>query len=65
MTKTQVNSVPLIIQLRMPGLRLPDKIRDALYLLFAFGSQPFKSRQIVEETRFCLFRHEIHKLGQN
>src|SRR5215469_8333475 len=64
-TKTQVDSIPLVIQLRMAGTCLPDKIRKAVHLLFAFGDEPFQSLRIVDQTRFGLSCNEIHEFSQD
>src|SRR5256714_11548383 len=64
-TKTQVYSIPLVIQLRMAGTRLPDKIGNAVHLFFAFGNEPFQSLRIVDQTRFSLICNEIHEFSQD
>src|SRR5262249_48468490 len=64
-TKTQVNSISLVIQLRMSGTRLPDKIRDAIHLFLAFGGKPFKAVGIEDETRLGLVRGKIYELRQD
>src|SRR5262249_38032691 len=64
-TETQINSIALIIQFRMPSARFVDKIRDAVHLYLAFGGEPFEAFGVVDQTRFRLIRGEIHKFGQD
>src|SRR3954471_7731198 len=65
MTKTKVNSIPLVIQLRMSGTRLVHKIRNAVHLFLTFRGEPFKSGGIVDETRLGLRGSKIYELRQH
>src|SRR5262245_43387360 len=64
-TKTQVNSVALVAELRMPGARLPYEVRDAIHLFLAFGGEAFEALGIVDQTCFRLVRGEIDEFSQH
>src|SRR5262249_438295 len=61
-TQTQINSVALVIQLRMLGSRSFYKVRDALHFLVVLRNQTFEAFGIVKETRFRFLSYEIHEL---
>src|SRR2546428_4356442 len=58
MTKTQINCVALVIQLRMLGPRSFDKVRDALHFFVVLRNQTFEPFPIVKETRFSFLSYE-------
>src|SRR5262245_43067075 len=65
MTEAQVNTVALVIQLRMARTCLTNKVRDAVHLFFAFGGEPFKAFGSIDQTRFGLIASKIHKFSQD
>ena len=64
-TKTQINCVALVIQLRMLGPRSFDKVRDALHFFVVLRNQTFEPFAIVKETRFSFLSYEIHELSND
>src|SRR6266540_5959836 len=63
--KTEVNAVPLIIKLWMPGPCLLDKFGNVFHLFLIFGSKPLEAIGIVNKTRLCFLSHEVDYLGEN
>ena len=63
--KTQVNRVQLIIQVRVRSSRSLDKFGDALHFFIVFRNETFEPFRMVNQTRFCFFRHELDYFGED
>src|SRR4051794_9679516 len=64
MTETQINSIALVIQLRMARTGLSDEIRDVVHLFLVVRGEPFKPFGVIEQTRFRLICGEIDEFSQ-
>src|SRR3954463_13422037 len=65
MAKTKINRVALVIEFRLPLLRLLNKLGNAIHLLFACRNQPGRSFGLVNDPRFGAVIHEVNDLGEN
>ena len=65
MAETEVNAVPLIIKLWMPGPCFLDKFGNLFHLFLIFGSKALEAIGIVNKTRSCFVSHEVDDLGEN
>src|SRR4030095_5345859 len=65
MTKTEVNTVPLIIKLWVPGPCLFDKFGNAFHLFFVLGCKPFEPTRIIDKTGLCFLSHIVDYLGED
>ena len=64
-TKTQINCVALVIQFRVLGSRLFNKLGDAPHFFVVLCDKAFKTLGgVVNKTRLRLSRHEIHHFGE-
>ena len=63
--KTQVNTVPLVIKLWMPGSCLLDKFGNVFHLFFIFGREAFETIGIVDKTRLCFLSHIVDYFGED
>src|SRR6266496_3638550 len=65
MTKTQINCVPLVIQVRMLGSRSFNKLGDARHFFIVLCHKPLETLGVVNKTRFRVSVHEIHDFGKD
>src|SRR2546423_10230615 len=64
-TKTQINAIPLVIQLRISGPRPANEIGETIHLFLGFGGEPFESLGIVDETRLGMAGGKIYELREH
>jgi hypothetical protein len=64
-TKTQIDSVPLVIEFRLLGAGLVDEARDEIHLFLAFGDQAGWAVAFVDDASFCFLIHEINHLREH
>src|SRR4026209_462721 len=63
--KAQVNTVPLVIKLWMPGSCLLDKSGNVFHLFFIFRSKTFEPIRIINKTCLRFLSHEVDYLGEH
>src|SRR6266498_3018752 len=63
--KTEVNAVPLVIKLWMPGPCLFDKFGNVFHLFFILGSEAFETIGIVDKTGLCFLCHVVDYLSED
>src|SRR6266436_3998110 len=64
-TKTQINCVPLVIQVRVLGSRTFDKLNDARHFFIILCHKPLETLGLVNKTRLRFSVHEIHDFGKD
>src|SRR6266436_770463 len=64
-TKTQINCIPLVIQVRVLGSRSFDKLDDARHFFIVLCHKPFKTLGVVNKTRLGSSVYEIHDFGKD
>jgi hypothetical protein len=64
-TKTQINCIPLVIQVRVLGSRSFDKLEDPPHFLIALCHKSLETLGVVNKTRFRVLIHEIHDFGKD
>src|SRR4026208_261793 len=63
--KAQVNTVPLVIKLWMPGSCLLDKSGNVFHLFFIFGCEAFETIGIVDKTGLCFLSHVVDDFSED
>src|SRR5205809_3073702 len=64
-TKTQINCVALVIQVRVLGSRSFDKFDDAFHFFIVLCHKPLETLGIVNKTRLRFSIHEIDDFGKD
>ena len=65
MAKSQVNCVPLIMELRLLFSRPVDECRYPLQFFLVLRDQTLQPSAVVKKARLRLVIHEINNLGQD
>ncbi len=65
MTKTQINCVALVIQVRVLGSRSFDKFDDAFHFFTVLCHKPLETLGVVDKTRLRFSVHEIDDFGKD
>src|SRR5437773_4294094 len=64
-TKTQIDCVPLVIQVRVLGSRFFDKRDDARDFFIVLCHKPLETLGVVNKTRLRVSVYEIHDFGKD
>src|SRR6516225_1820567 len=64
-TKTQVNCILLVIQVRVLGSRSFDELDDARHFFIVLCHKSLETLGVVNKTRLRVSVHEIHDFGKD
>ena len=65
MAKPEINSVALIIELRLLRARPFDEFNDAVHFFVTICPQAFQPLRVINQLGFGFLGHEIDDFGQN